>query len=348
MNIRENLHKLQEERNNVIDSWKEEFSWSDIESVSKITTFLLEKQNDNLLKISLHPEVVFTKDEMIRKSVVILMENLHNVNTKIIGEKVEIWRVIHDRRQQKIEMLKSQNQKHLSSVEKNKRIIDKLMSRSWNSTKESVIKQTPNVIDQTSTTENIDNTITVESTPSQPTLLTSSDGDVKDFLNFVTHIEEILDFDFYPPNPESTTNIYGENVNADKHFEKKLKTAEKFKICMEILRDMWAIIIDKIYCEQENESRMRVIPYKIIYVEVLGRIKTIAISNEIWQATFVYDGHVLLEKFHISYRFQNKEDINVAQLYYSDVYWDKLEKMLTSHFQDPTQVSAFYKQTVVS
>lgn len=92
------------------------------------------------------------------------------------------------------------------------------------------------------------------------------------------------------------------NSNIEKSDNKNkiiVKKADKIKILKRVLNNFWykQSEIIKVSVENLDSNRMRKIPYNIYHLNKSGLQKTILICDEIWQATFVYEGIIDSKEF---------------------------------------------------
>ena len=138
-----------------------------------------------------------------------------------------------------------------------------------------------------------------------------------------------LPFSIYPPKhiPEIETWEKGE----EKLSEREVVSVEKYKILLYILHAR-GISFDNIVVLQESqtllqsERRMRTFPYKIIYLQEWEISKTILISDEIWQATFVYEWLIREDNFHEYSKWDVIEWIIPERIIFWKTYREQLEE----------------------
>jgi len=80
--------------------------------------------------------------------------------------------------------------------------------------------------------------------------------------------------------------------------EETPQMADKYLNCLEMLSKLWISLDDISVWMEELESRnQRTVPYYLIWVNNERYQKTIAVCDEIWQATFVYQGILKMDSF---------------------------------------------------
>jgi len=149
-------------------------------------------------------------------------------------------------------------------------------------------------------------------------ILTKAANKINDIIS--CHIIP-LGFDVFPANGE--TNIIQWE---DSGFENTLKIADKFNLLIKVIKNLWINLDDQvtIFEEELNSNRMRKTPYKIIYIEKDWVQKTIAICDEIWQATFVYNWFINRYAFRESSKWEEIEWVYCKKIIYT---WDYVWKL---------------------
>ncbi|MCP4522986.1 MAG: hypothetical protein GY828_02075, partial [Candidatus Gracilibacteria bacterium] len=109
---------------------------------------------------------------------------------------------------------------------------------------------------------------------------------------------------------------------------KETRFAPKFNEVMSLLEKMGIEIQGNIYEETISEDRLRAEPYKIIHIELNGKKKTLLVSDEIGQATFIYAGNIEALYLKNSIKGVSVNDIKVSKIGYSDNYSSRLESCL--------------------
>lgn len=113
-------------------------------------------------------------------------------------------------------------------------------------------------------------------------------------------------------------------------FEWKNKIVEKYKQFLQLLTNSWISLNDIIVFKEkvDKKSGRRKSPYKIIYIHNWEIDKTILICDEIWQATYVYNGIIDPTYFR---EFKKKEKIGSSlpqMIKYSSSYTDRLSEAI--------------------
>ena len=150
------------------------------------------------------------------------------------------------------------------------------------------------------------------------TKFTSIDDFLDDYLAIAyQEIQErtiLLSHDLFIPG---NSNI--EKGDTNKKNKITVKKAGKNKILKRVLHDLWykPSEIIKVSVENLNANRMRKIPYNIYHLDKSGLQKTILICDEIWQATFVYEGIIDTENFQNIEKWETIWDSQALKIIYS-------------------------------
>ncbi len=139
----------------------------------------------------------------------------------------------------------------------------------------------------------------------------------------ILSIETIkLDFDIYPP--ENSETIKSGNWK----YDKKWKTVEKYKLFLKLLVNKWVKISEiVVYEEKKNKRRIRKKPYKIIYISQDSIEKTIVISDTLWEATYIYDWIIKIDKFRDNKKWQVIDWLIVNKV----IFWVNYSNTLEQH-----------------
>lgn len=156
--------------------------------------------------------------------------------------------------------------------------------------------------------------------------------------NFISTIEEKLliksvklPFSIYPPNHTTVIEEWGEET--EKFDDREVAQAPKFQTFLRILNKRWISFDSLIVLEEDEEvlkadKRMREIPYKIIYLREWDVEKTVLISDEVWQATFVYEWIIREDNFANFSKWEAIESIIPEKIVFWKTYNKRLEKAI--------------------
>jgi len=154
-----------------------------------------------------------------------------------------------------------------------------------------------------------------------------------------------LPFTIYPPN--HTTVIQEWDESSEEFNEQEPKQVPKFSLFLHILNEKW-ISFDSIMVLEEDEellradNRMRVFPYKIIYLRDWDIEKTILISDELWQATFVYEWIIREDNFADFSKWEGIESVIPEKVVFWTRYWERLDKAIFTKRESLPEESWIY------
>ena len=161
--------------------------------------------------------------------------------------------------------------------------------------------------------------------------------DVDDLLNmFLDALEQKLDKEIIKLKFSILPALCLTNMKAwSWEFVEGKESVDKYRQFLNILLLININIEDLlIYEEKIDKDIMRQYPYKIIYISEWNIDKTVLISDEIWQATFVYDWIIRIEKFENYEKWEQIEWLVAKQIPYSEKYLENLKEAILTENQD--------------
>ncbi len=122
----------------------------------------------------------------------------------------------------------------------------------------------------------------------------------------------------------------------DKESKVELKTRWKYSIFIKLLKKLNYNLDDIIqYEEKINTDRMRTIPYLIVQLNKKWKERTVLISDEIWQASFVYEWILEPDDFLNIEKWEEIKWIKCRKIIYNkDSYAINLRLLLENDFVD--------------
>jgi hypothetical protein len=288
--MRQNLVNARNERDNNMDEILSSLLTQDKILAKKILDYIVDNQPNGYQKIFKTPSIIFTVEDLQNSLIQSFLDSLNKFANNVEDEKKEIYNVISQLSKKYNDILDAE------ILEQEKRLVLLKEKRSKNNRK-AIIKDT---ID-------IDDNQIEESEKKQYEIEKLSYG--------------IL---------ESDENNENKRVGTKKEWNesKEVTSAPKFEELKELLKEMKVEILGKIYEETINEDRFREYPYKIIHIEVNGKKKTILVSDEIGQITFVYDGNIDKLSFKNAIKWYDINWVKVSKIKYLNNYSENLKKCL--------------------
>ena len=145
----------------------------------------------------------------------------------------------------------------------------------------------------------------------------------------INKVEDILSFNvidlWYDIFPASEEIKIFEGKDEENKFETEKISVDKFWILVKVLLEKNINLDDiVIYEEKLNKDRMREKPYKLIYLRTNWVNKTIVISDEIGQATFIYDWLINLELFNKNSKWDEIDWVIWSKIVYGKDYYNNL------------------------
>ena len=145
----------------------------------------------------------------------------------------------------------------------------------------------------------------------------------------INKVEDILSFNvidlWYDIFPASEEIKIFEGKDEENKFETEKISVDKFWILVNVLLEKNINLDDiVIYEEKLNKDRMREKPYKLIYLRTNWVNKTIVISDEIGQATFIYDWLINLELFNKNSKWDEIDWVIWSKIVYGKDYYNNL------------------------
>ena len=145
---------------------------------------------------------------------------------------------------------------------------------------------------------------------------------------------EKLNYSLFIPGKKVNQSNSNQNVN-------EIKEVSKYNNFLKVYYDLFLWrkgITIKVYEEKLNADKMRKLPYKIIHIQWWKFSRTILISDQIWQATFVYDWIIEASIFQ-NIKKWNPIDWNYSmRIIYGKNYSSDIKDIISEDFQFEIEV----------
>jgi len=145
-----------------------------------------------------------------------------------------------------------------------------------------------------------------------------------------------LKFTIYPPKEPTVIEEWDGSFNIE-----ETTSVPKFQAFLTVLEQNNVSFEDLIVLEEDEEvlkkdKRMRKFPYKIVYLTINDIQKTVLISDEIGQATFVYEWVIVDHYFTEFSKWESIQWIEPEKIVYWKFYSERLQKSI---FEEKQQLS---------